>query len=152
MVLAWSDRATGDPEANRLVRARIMSPYEVPLIGVLLAGGTVAALSRLFLTSSKEGAVWVATGLGALVFLVGLVIATRPKISANAVAGVLVASALGVVTVGVVSASRGERYIEPHHHEEEHEGETGEEGDGGLHPLTPEGTEIGTTTTTEAEG
>ena len=147
MVLTWSDRATGDPDTNRLVRNRLMGPYEVPLIGVLLAGGTVAALSRLFLTSSKEGAVWVATGIGAVVFLVGLVIATRPKISANAIAGVCVVAGLGVVAVGVISADRGERYIEPHHHEEGHEGEEPE----GPHALVPEGTEHATTTT-EADG
>jgi hypothetical protein len=164
MVLTWSDRATGDPEANRIVRARLMGPYEVPLIGVLLAGGTVAALSRVFLTSSKEGAVWVATGIGAVVFLIGLVIATRPKLSANAVAGVLVVAALGVVTLGVLSASRGERYIEKHHtgteHEEadpegsepatsEHEVEDG--GSGVLEANIPAGTQRATTTT-EAEG
>ncbi len=161
MVLTWSDRATGDPAANRIVRARLMGPYEVPLIGVLLAGGTVAALSRVFLTSSKEGAVWVATGIGAVVFLVGLVIATRPKLSANAIAGVLVVLALGVVTIGVVSAGRGERYIEKHHTDEHevtepegagHGDEGGGEADTGLEANIPAGTQRATTTTTEAEG
>src|SRR5690606_34766280 len=33
MVLAWSDRATGDPDTNRLVRNRVMGPWEVPLAG-----------------------------------------------------------------------------------------------------------------------
>lgn len=158
MVLTWSDRATGDPEANRMVRARILGPYEVPLIGVLLAGGTVAALSRVFLTSSKEGAVWVATGIGAVVFLLGLLLATRPKISANAVAGLLVVAALGVVTAGVVSASRGERYIERHEAEPEvgggelEVGESEDEAPSGLEPNIPAGTERLVTTTTEAEG
>lgn len=152
MVLAWSDRATGDPEANRIVRNRLLSPYEVPLIGVLLAGGTVAALSRVFLTSSKEGAVWVATGIGAVVFLIGLLLAAKPKISPNAVAGLLVVAALGVVTAGVVSASRGERFIE--HHEPAHDAgdDHGGEAPEGLEPNIPAGTERRTTTTTEAEG
>ena len=121
MVLAWSDRATGDPEANRSSAARLMGPYEVPLLGVLLAGGTVAALSRVLLTSSKEGAVWVATGIGAVVFLIGLVIAARPKLSANAVAGALVVAALGVVTAGRRSrpagASATSRSTTPEEHE-----------------------------------
>ena len=150
MVLAWSDRATGDPEANRLVRARVLSPYEVPLVGVLLAGGTVAALSRLFLTSSKESAVWIATGAGAVIFILGAVLATKPKIPANAVAGVLVVASLGVVTIGVVAAERGERTIHPH--SEEPEGSDAEEEGTGLQPNVPAGTERATTTTTEAEG
>lgn len=158
MVLAWSDRATGDPETNRLVRARVLGPYEVPLIGVLLAGGTVAALSRLFLTSSKEGAVWVATGAGALVFVIGAVIATKPKIPANVVATVLVIASLGVVTVGVVAAERGERTIHPHgegldgSHAEEGDSHADEEEAPGLEPNIPAGTERATTTTTEAQG
>ena len=149
MVLAWSDRATGDPETNRLVRARVLGPYEIPLVGVLLAGGTVIALSRLFLTSSKEGAVWVATGAGALVFILGAVIATKPKIPANAVAAVLVLASLGIVTVGVVAAERGERIIHPHG--DEHS-ESGDEGGSHLEPYVPAGTGRATTTTTETHG
>jgi hypothetical protein len=148
MVLAWSDRATGDPETNRLVRNRVLGPYEVPLVGVLLAGGTVVALSRLFLTSSKEGAVWVATGAGAVIFILGAVLATKPKIPANLVAGLLVVASLGVVSAGVVAAERGERTIHPH--SEEPAGTTAEEGTG-LQPNIPAGTQHATTTT-EAAG
>ena len=136
MVLAWSDRATGDPEANRLVRDRIMSPFEVPIAGFLIAGGTVVAFSRLLLTSSAMGAVWVATALGIVILAIGAVIATRPRLSPNLVAGVLVVCALGVVTAGVVSAARGERLIEPHAEDHGHEGDGG----GDLEPYFPEGT------------
>lgn len=176
MVLAWSDKATGDPAANKVVRDRLMGPFEVPLAGVLIAGGTVVALSRVFLTSSKLGAVWVATGIGLVVLLIGVLLALRSKLSPNVVAGVLVLAAAGVVTAGVVAAARGERTIEPHHAEEEaedHEADPAEgtegqdtdeapaetpheeEGDEPLtenRPFVPEGTEIATTTTTEAEG
>lgn len=179
MVLAWADRATGDPETNRVVRARLLGPYEVPLIGVLLAGGAVAAFSRVFLTSSKEGAVWVATAAGIVIFVIGAVIASRPQARANVVAGVLVVAALGVITGGVVAAARGERTIEPHHAghgteashdeaegeddhgeategespeaEEPHEADEAEEGGTGLRPYVPAGTNRATTTT-EAEG
>jgi hypothetical protein len=159
MVLAWSDRATGDPATNRIVRDRLLGPYEIPIAGVLIAGGTVAALSRVFLTSSKLGAVWAGTAIGAIVFLLGTLLATRAKLSKNLVAGILVVAAAGVVTAGVISAAEGEREIEPHHAEDvEHdapvagEGETHEEEGGtGLRPLVPEGTERSETPTTEAE-
>jgi hypothetical protein len=117
MVLDWSDRATGDLEANRAVRNRIMAPFEVPLVGVLLVAGTVAAVSRLLLTSSELGAVAVAAVFGTLVLAIGATIATRPKISANVIAGLLVACGIVVVAVGVGSAARGERVIE--HHQDE---------------------------------
>lgn len=141
MVLAWSDRATGDPETNRLVRKRVMGPFEVPLAGFLIVAVTVAAISRVLLTSSELGAVAVATVLGLAIMAIGTLIATRPRISPNVVAGVLALCAVGVVAAGVASAARGERVIE--HHEEEH----GEEGDG-LEPYVPAGTKQATTTTT----
>jgi len=166
MVLAWSDNATGDPATNRVVRNRVMSPYEVPLAGIFIAGATVFAFSRVFLTSSELGAVWAATAFGAVVLIIGVVIATKPKLSANVVAGALVVVALGVVTIGVVAAARGERTIEPHHAEEgeDHAGEPAEDpspeepahedpaAEGGIRPHVPAGTERASTTTTEAEG
>jgi hypothetical protein len=145
MVLAWSDRATGDPKVNRVVRDRIMAPFEVPLAGVLIVGGTILAISRLLLTSSEHGAVVVAIVLGAAILAVGVLFATRPKLSANVIAGVLVVAALGVVTLGVVSAARGERTIE-HHEEEEDEGNGN-----GNEPFVPPGTRHSEPTTTIAE-
>jgi hypothetical protein len=147
MVLAWSDRATGDPDTNRVVRARLMGPFEVPLAGFLLVGGTVIAISRLLLTSSEMGAVAVAIVLGVLILGLGTLIATKPRLSPNVIAGVLSVIAVAVVTVGVVSAARGERFIE--RHSEEHSEDEGS----GNHPNLPAGTEPNTTTTvSEGEG
>ena len=124
MVLAWSDRATGDPATNQLVRDRLLGPYEVPLAGVLIAGGTVAALSRVFLATSKLGAVTAGTVIGVIIVCIGTLLATRPKLSGNVVAGVLVLAAAGVVTAGViVGRPRASARSTPHHAEDiEHEG------------------------------
>jgi hypothetical protein len=120
MVLAWSDRATGDPAANRTLRDRLMRPLEFPIAGAAFAALFVFGLSRLFLTASKMGAVVVAGTAAALVLLVGALVATRPRISGAVVTAVVVLSAVGIVSAGVVSAARGERTF--HHHEEEGEG------------------------------
>jgi hypothetical protein len=143
MVLAWSDGATGDPETNRMVRQRLIGPYEVPLAGILIAGGSVAAFSRILLTSSKLGAVGVATALGIGILVVGALIATKPRVSPNVIAAVLVLCAVGVVAGGVASAARGERVIE--HHE-------GHGTEGGLHPPVAPGTHYATTTTVHEAG
>lgn len=143
MVLAWSDRATGDPEANRLVRNRVMGPFEVPLAGLLVVAGSVAAFSRLLLTSSELGAVGVATALGIMVLAVGALLATKPKLSPNVIAGVLALLAVGVVAAGVASAARGERIIE--HEQDQREGD-------GLQPHVPAGTNPATTTTVAEAG
>lgn len=145
MVLAWSDQATGDPETNRLVRSRLMNPFEVPILAVLLAGGVVAAISRVLLTSSKLGAVGVATAFGIAILMIGALIATRPRLSPNVIAGALVLAAAAVLSAGVVSAARGERTIEPH----------GEDGGGATdanHPYVAPGTNQATTTTVAGEG
>jgi hypothetical protein len=160
MVLAWSDRATGDPETNRLVRRRVMAPFEVPLAGFLVVAVVVIAISRLLLTSSSLGAVAVACVAAVVILGVGILLAMRPTISPNVVAGLLTVLALGVVAAGVASAARGERFIERH---EEHpaEGEEGEEGEHegqsedeseGNTVFMPEGTDPATTTTAPAEG
>jgi hypothetical protein len=144
MVLAWSDRATGDPETNRLVRNRVMNPFEVPLVGVLVVGGAIAAISRVLLTTSELGAVAVGAGLGLTIIAIGALLATKPTLSPNVVAGILVLCAIGVVAAGVASAARGERVIEHHQvHGEE---------DGGLHPHVPAGTKPATTTTVAEAG
>lgn len=142
MVLAWSDRATGDPETNRLVRDRVMGPWEVPLVGVAIVGGGIWAFSRMFLASSELGAVWVATAVGVVVLGIGWVLATKPRLPRDVVVGVLAACALGVLATGVVSAASGERTVEPH------EAEHGTE----LSPYVPRGTRPATTTTTAPEG
>jgi hypothetical protein len=160
MVLAWSDRATGDPDTNAQVRSRMMSPFEVPLASVLIGGGSIAALSRVFLTVSEHGAIVAATVAGVVVFAIGALLATRPKLSPNFVAGLLVVAALGVVGAGVVSAAHGEREMEkPETKAEPHvvtESKTGihtpEASDNGLHANIPAGTEHASTTTTEAKG
>jgi hypothetical protein len=157
MVLAWSDRATGDPETNRLVRRRMMAPFEIPIAGFLLAGGAVLAFSRILLTSSSLGAVAVACGLAVGILAIGALVALRPNLSHDLVVGVLSVVALGVIVAGVVAANRGERHIEPHHEEAEHSEGEGVEGEGDEAvseqntPLTPEGTKS-VTTTTAAEG
>lgn len=141
MVLAWSDHATGDPAANRLVRDRLMGPFEVPLAAVAIAATAIFAFSRILLTSSKLGAVGVGTALALAVFVIGTLIATRPRISQKVVAGVLALSAVGVVAAGVVSAARGERIVERE-----------QEGGSELQPYLPPGTNNATTTTVAEAG
>lgn len=144
MVLAWSDRATGDPDTNRLVRNRVMGPFEVPLAGLFIAAGSVIAFSRVLLTSSELGAVGVAAGLGIAILVVGALIATKPRLSSNVIAGILALFAAGFVVAGVASAARGERVIEPH--------EAHQAGLGGLEPNIPPGTQHATTTTVAGAG
>lgn len=133
MMSAWADRATGDPAANRELRDRIMRPVELPVLATLGIAVVVLAASRVFLTVSKEWAVWAAVIGSAVVFLGAIALAAVEKPNKNIVAGVLTLGALGTIAGGVVSASIGEREIEllsEHGHHGEDEGEHGDDDEG----------------------
>jgi hypothetical protein len=125
MMQAWADRATGDPEVNRELRDRIMQPIEVPVGALIAIVGVPLAASRIFLTVSKENAVWVATGVATLVMVVAILFALRPKLSKNVVAGIVLIGGIALVTAGIVSAAVGARSIEKHSTEHTEQGTTG---------------------------
>ena len=129
-VQTWADRATGDPETNRLIRNRLMNPIEYPAAGVLILGLLAVGFASLFLALPSEAAVWVALVAAVVIVGAGFAIASRPRISSNVVVGLLVVGALVVIGVGVAGGIAGTREFHPHeeHEEEEH----GTEGEGAL--------------------
>jgi hypothetical protein len=125
---AWADRATGDPDANRSLRDRIMAPIEIPLAGVAIVGVFVLAVSRILLNASVNGALVWATLIAVVIFGLGTLMANRPHISRNLLAGLALTAGVAVLAGGIVAAVDGTR--EFHHHEVDHEtpthSETGE--------------------------
>jgi len=118
MTTAWADRATGDPEANRELRNRVMAPVEVPALGATVVALVVLAMSRILLAVSKNGAVAVA-GIAAVMILgIAVLYAAKPKMSKNLIAGLALALGVAVLAGGVVAAVVGERSF----HEEGHTG------------------------------
>jgi hypothetical protein len=68
----------------------------------------------------NETASWViAIVVAALIVTAAFVIAYRPRVSKDAVAGLLAVFAVAVIAAGIISASEGTRTIE--HHEDDHE-------------------------------
>jgi hypothetical protein len=124
-IQAWSERATGDPAVNREIRNRIMLPFEVPIAGALAVAIVIVGYSRVFLTVSKENAVWVALAVAAVIFVVGTVLAAQSRIRTDLVAGLLVLGAVVTIGLGIASAVSGEREFE--HHGEEHSEEHSDE-------------------------
>lgn len=114
----WSEQATGDPAVNREIRNRIMLPLEVPVAALLIVGVVIVGYSRVFLAVSKEGAVWIALAIAAIIFIVGTVLSTRDRVRTDLVAGLLAIGAVVTIGLGIVSAVNGER--EFHDLNEEH--------------------------------
>ncbi|MGI9609979.1 MAG: hypothetical protein ACR2NL_06765 [Acidimicrobiia bacterium] len=117
--LAWSDRATGDPDTNALVRERLLGPIEVPMLGALVIASMMIGVSRVFLALSKTGAVVAGSIFTVVVFGTAVLLAQTdaPKrfISA-AVSGLAVL----VIGGGVVGAIAGERDVHAHSDEGDH--------------------------------
>jgi len=128
-VLAWSERATGDPAVNREIRNRLMYPIEIPVAGALAILILVVSVSRILLATSKHASAGIAISIALLVLVLGFVIAYRPRLSRDAIAGILIVCVLGVIGAGIFAAANGSREFE--HHESDHA------------ELAPEGTESG---------
>ena len=130
LALAWSDRATGDPETNALVKQRILGPIEVPMLGALAIASMMIGVSRVFLAVSKTGAVVAGSIFTVMIFGTAILLAQtdapRRFISA-AVTGLAVL----VIGGGVVGAIAGERDVHGHSDEGDHsdDGDHSEDGE-----------------------
>lgn len=124
LVQAWSDRATGDAEANRIIRARVAGPFEVPLLSLLGFAVVALAMSRVFLAASATGAV-IAGTIVTLVIFGGAVALANFDVKPAILRGLLALGAVAVLAGGITAAALGERDF--HHGEEEHSEEEGSE-------------------------
>lgn len=125
-VRAWSDRATGDPEVNRTIRDRFMKPVEVPGLALLVIGTLVLAVSRILLALPKEAGYAVFILVPAAILGLGLLVASRPRLSQSAIAGMLLVGAVVLLGGGVIAAIAGEReHHDTHEETEPHDDEAG---------------------------
>jgi len=118
MMDAWADRATGDPEANRALRNRIMAPVEIPAAGSAVVALGVLAISRILLNVTQLGAVIVAGVVAVIIVGFAVVAASDLKVNRNLVAGLALTVGVSVLGLGVWAAVDGERNFEEHPVEE----------------------------------
>ncbi|MDQ3385332.1 MAG: hypothetical protein M3503_04885, partial [Actinomycetota bacterium] len=128
-VQVWSDRASGDPQVNREIRNRLMYPIEIPVAGAAVVGIVIFAVSRMFLALPSLASSLIAVVVAAVVLGFAFLVAYKPKLSRDTIAGLVVVTAVAIVGGGVTAAVVGEREFEIH--AEEHEGGEAEEHEGG---------------------
>jgi hypothetical protein len=116
---AWSDRATGDAAVNMNIRNRVMAPVEVPVGAALIIAFVVIGISRVFLATSAEAAVWIAVVAAVVIMAGAILVYKRPQSSAKILTVLLVIGALAVIAGGIAGVAAGSR--EFHEHETEHE-------------------------------
>ena len=128
-ITAWSDRATGDDEVNTVIRSRLVSPFEVPMMAMLGLAVVAIGISRVLLAVSEIGSVVVVVAAAAFIFASAIFMA-KTRAPRAIVSAIVAFGAVAVLAGGIVGAAVGERDF--HHHEEEHsdDGTHAEEGEG----------------------
>lgn len=111
MVQAWAERGSDDAVFNARIRDRIASPLEMPIIGAIGGGLVIFFFSRVMLSLTKVGTVVVFSILATLVLFVAFVVASRPKVSAGTLTGVVGIVVVALVAGGATAAFTGERDI-----------------------------------------
>ena len=114
-IRAWSERATADRELNRAIRNRVLAPVELPGLAILVILGIVLLVSRILLAVPSVAALVVFGLVPTIIFVVGVMIVMRPRLSESAIAGMVVIGALALLVGGIAAAIAGER-----DHDEDH--------------------------------
>jgi hypothetical protein len=118
---AWRDHPSWVPALSKRVSDGVGLPFAMPLalLGVIALIGL--AVSRTLLAVNATAAWVVALLVATLIFAGAIVLATRPRLSKQAIAGVLVASVAVIGGLGIYGLARGERPVEHGgEHSEEH--------------------------------
>ncbi|MCU1345892.1 MAG: hypothetical protein JWL70_2158 [Acidimicrobiia bacterium] len=111
MVLAWADRYSPDPAANASVRARIMRPFEFPVLGVIVGFFVVIGFSRVMLALTETASVVVFGVVASAIFAIAILLSLRPQMKRAIVTTVLGIGAVAVFAGGVASATVGEHHV-----------------------------------------
>lgn len=111
-VKAWSERATGDAVQNKAIRDHLMYPLEIPIGAVLGAALIIFCMSRILLAVPKVGAVFFIITIATAVFVVAILLASRPELKRSVIVGALLAFALLIIAGGIWGGVAGPRTAE----------------------------------------
>jgi hypothetical protein len=117
MVGAWSDRATGDPVANRKIRNRFMYPFEVPIFGAIGIFFMVLCISRILLALSKNGSAFAAITIAVVILGTATIINFAPKAGRTVIGILCLLGAVAVITGGIIAGAHGTREFGGEEHE-----------------------------------
>lgn len=106
---AWANRATDDDATNSAMYERLMEPWRVPVMSLVLVAIVVLGLSRLLLATSKLGSVVVFSLIAIAFFAITAVIASRPRMPRNALAVLIVITVLIVLGSAIAGLVAGPR-------------------------------------------
>lgn len=106
---AWANRLTDDDATNSAMYERLMEPWRVPVMSVVIVGIVVLGVSRLLLATTKTGSVVVFSLIAIAFFLITAVIASRPRMPRNALALLILITVLIVLGSAIAGLVAGQR-------------------------------------------
>ena len=117
---SWAEHLSTDQAANSVERDRLLAPFEIPLYGALAIALPVVLISRILLTSSKNGASIFAIVAASLILAFSFLVYAKPDLRRAVVASLLVLGGLALIIGGIAATARGERDFHHHGDEEDH--------------------------------
>ncbi len=106
---SWAEHLSTDQQANSVERNRLLAPFEIPLYGALAIALPVVLVSRILLTSSKNGASLFAIIAASLILAFAFLVYAKPELRRSVVASLLVVGGLALIIGGIAATARGER-------------------------------------------
>ena len=127
----WADGASSDREFNEFARTRAISAIEYPGLAAVGLGVIAFFFSRVVLAVSKEAGPIIFIVVAAVIFVIGVLIASKPFMKGAVTVVVAVLAAVALIGVGTFAALSGERHelavaAEEDHYDASHR-ECGEE-------------------------
>lgn len=108
-VRAWALRATADDTANHELYERVMEPWRVPALSVVVIAFVILGVSRLLLAVSQLGSVVVFSLIATAFFLGAIFVASRPRMSRAALTSLVALAAVIVLVAAIIGLVAGER-------------------------------------------
>jgi hypothetical protein len=114
LVQAWAERSSTDPAFNQALRHRVMSPFEIPALALIVIVGILVALSRVLLALPEAGSTVTAIVVASLILAVATLVTFRPRLGSSVLAGLLALGAVALIAGGIAGGIAGERDMEKH--------------------------------------
>jgi plastocyanin len=111
---SWREDPSYTPRENAKVSDRLVLPFGLPALALLVVGIVVISVSRVLLAVPKGASVAIAGSLAVALLAIFFVLASRPHMATKVLVGVAGVAVLGLIAAGGVSAASGYRTFERH--------------------------------------
>lgn len=111
MIQAWSERSTAEDATNAGLRGRVAHPLEFPILGVLMGGAVVFAMSRIMVSLAESQATIVFAVVGIVVLFAAIAIWKMENLSSRKVGVIVTVGAVLLGAGAIVGVNRGEHVL-----------------------------------------